>query len=47
MFLDGHAESHTLQELGYVVTPTTYTYTNPTTRQDHHDHHQRGLAAST
>ncbi len=31
VFLDGHVESHTLQELGYVVTPTTYTYTNPTT----------------
>ena len=31
MFLDGHVESHTLQELGYVVTPYTYTYTNPTT----------------
>jgi prepilin-type processing-associated H-X9-DG protein/prepilin-type N-terminal cleavage/methylation domain-containing protein len=29
VFLDGHVESHTLQELGYVVTPYTYTYTNP------------------
>ena len=28
VFLDGHTESHTLQELGYVVTPYTYTYTN-------------------
>ncbi len=27
IFLDGHTESHTLQELGYVVTPYTYTYT--------------------
>ena len=28
VFLDGHTESHTLQELGYVVAPYTYTYTN-------------------
>jgi prepilin-type N-terminal cleavage/methylation domain-containing protein/prepilin-type processing-associated H-X9-DG protein len=28
VFLDGHTESHTLQELGYVVTPYTYTVTN-------------------
>ena len=27
VFVDGHTESHTLQELGYVVTPYTYTYT--------------------
>jgi prepilin-type processing-associated H-X9-DG protein len=31
VMLDGHVESHTLQELGYVVTPYTYTYTNPAT----------------
>lgn len=31
VMLDGHVESHTLQELGYVVTPYTYTHTNPTT----------------
>ena len=27
IFLEGHTESHTLQELGYVVAPYTYTYT--------------------
>ena len=34
IFLDGHTESHTLQELGYVVAPYTYTYT-PNRRHDH------------
>ncbi len=31
VFLDGHVESHTLQELGYVVSPYTYSTTNAAT----------------